>query len=239
MMTQQSAPSPQMMQMQNAMVQMLNDLELIQNQASSAAGDNRQQQQTEALIAQTLEEIESATRSVTQEYVHASQYLAKANIGEALHKYVSGTHQSQANQALQQIARLNADTMTAKRVATINQQNTIHSNVVSGYMQLTIICLCVAVVVMFPFAFEAVRDVFRHPFVVMQVLLMLIAVAYIVVVVLRLWANRNHYWMLYQERVFQTPKKLPSDGKECKCPPTHPDTHAHVDVSPAQVTCGQ
>ena len=225
------------MQMQNAMVQMLNDFELIQNKTSTAAGDNRQQQQTEALIAQTLEEVESATRSVTQEYVHASQYLATANKGEALHKYVSGAHQSQANQALQQIARLNADTMTAKRVATINQQNTIHSNVVSGYMQLTIICLCVAVVVMFPFVFEAVRDVFRHPFVVMQVLLMLIAAAYIVVVLLRLWANRNHYWMLYQERVFQTPTALPPDGKDCKCPPTHPDTHAQVDASPAEVTC--
>ena len=55
-----------MMQMQNAMVQMLNDFELIQNKTSSAAGDNRQQQQTEALIAQTLEEVESATRSVTR-----------------------------------------------------------------------------------------------------------------------------------------------------------------------------
>ena len=213
---------------------MISDFASIQNIAMAENAPSA----SNALIAQTLEDIESASLLVSQEYVEASQILAMANKGKALQQYVSGAHQSQNNQAQQQISRLNADTMTAKRVATINQQNTIHSNVVSGYMQLTIICLCVAIVVMFPFAFGAVRDIFRHPFVLMQVLLMIIAAVYIVIVLVRLWANRNHYWMLYQERVFNVLPPLHADAKECKCPPSHPDSHAPVNTTNAEVQCG-
>ena len=212
---------------------MINDFESIQNKAMKGNTPD-----DDVLIRQTLDDIESALQLVQREHIEASEILAKANESKALQTYVSGAHKSQNNQAEQQIARLNADTMTAKRVATINQQNTIHSNVVSGYMQLTIICLCVAVVVMFPFAFGAVRNIFRHPFVLMQVLLMIIAAVYIVIVLVRLWANRNHYWMLYQERVFNVLPPLHADAKECKCPSTHPDTHAPVHTTSTEVSCG-
>ena len=117
------------------------------------------------------------------------------------------------------LANLASDSMTAKRVATINQQHAIHAKVVTEYVQLCSIFLCVAILIMFVFSLAPVRAFFTHSFLIMQILLSILAGILLFIIVYRLIINRNHYAMLYQERVFPTydsrvmQKKIPVD--EC------------------------
>lgn len=116
---------------------------------------------------------------------------------------------------------MNADIMTAKRVATINQQNTIHANNVTDYMRVSIIFLCVAIVLMFLFGIgmTLMKRVMDHPLILLQLLLVLLGVIYVIVMLYKVLTNTNHYRMLYQEREFPFYKP---DGdveeEDCECP---------------------
>ena len=83
----------------------------------------------------------------------------------------------------QALGGMNADIMTAKRVATINQQNTIYATNVTDYLQTSILFLCVAIVIMFGFGMgmSLLKGVMAHPVVLMQALLILLATVYIIV----------------------------------------------------------
>lgn len=102
------------------------------------------------------------------------------------------------------LANLASDSMTAKRVATINQQHAIHAKVVTEYVQLCSIFLCVAILIMFVFSLAPVRTFFTHSFLIMQILLSILTGILLFIIAYRLIINRNHYAMLYQERVFPT-----------------------------------
>ena len=100
------------------------------------------------------------------------------------------------------LANLSSDSMTAKRVATINQQHAIHARVVTEYVQLCSIFFGIAIVIMFVFSLGPVRTFFKHPFAAMQIVLSVLTAVLVFLILYRVVANRNHYQMLYQERVF-------------------------------------
>ena len=136
-------------------------------------------------------------------------------------KYISEMQKRVLQRNRQALGGINADIMTAKRIATVNQQNTIHANNVTDYMQTSIIFLCVAIVVMFIFgmAMNFFKRFIAHPVVIMQVLLIVLATIYIIVILYKVITNTNHYNMLYQERVFPYyafDNKVQSE--DCDCP---------------------
>ena len=136
-------------------------------------------------------------------------------------KYIAEMQERVLQRNRQALGGINADIMTAKRIATVNQQNTIHANNVTDYMQTSIIFLCVAIVVMFIFgmAMNFFKRFIAHPVVIMQVLLIVLATIYIIVILYKVITNTNHYNMLYQERVFPYyafDNKVSSE--ECDCP---------------------
>ena len=121
------------------------------------------------------------------------------------------------------LANLSADTMTAKRVATINQQHSIQARVVTQYMQLCSIFFGVAIVAMFVFTLSPVRSFFKHPFAAMQIVLSVLLAVLVIMILYRVIANRNHYWMLYQERVFPVYDKNIDTSKKSECPVVEDD----------------
>jgi hypothetical protein len=119
----------------------------------------------------------------------------------------TGKHVGQIQQQLLRrnekiLANLSSDSMTAKRVSTINQQHAIQARVATYYLQLCSSFFGIAIVLMFVFSLRPVRDFFRYPFAVMQILLLVLTMVLVFIILYRVVANRNHYQMLYQERVF-------------------------------------
>lgn len=185
-------------------------------------------------IQKAQEELDSAITSLKQSGMNYQTAIQLEKSGahiENVQKKVS-TH----NQNI--LSNLSSDIMTAKRVATINQQNTIHANVVTEYMQLCCIFFAIAIVIMFLFSIGAVRSFFSHPFVVMQILLVLLFTILVIIIIYRVFMNNNHYWMLYQERVFPDMKEIDAvmDIMDKTCPdtttttPTQPAPATHPDV---------
>jgi hypothetical protein len=159
--------------------------------------------------------------SISNALTAAQHYVASSQLEKA-GEHV-GDIQTQLNMRNKTIlANLASDTMTATRVFTINQQNTIQANVVSGYMQLCSIFMCVAIVIIGVFALTPVQKFFKHSFVIAQILLVLTAVVLAAIIVYRIVVNDNHYTMLYQERVFENPD-VPLAGysldQQESCPP--------------------
>ena len=107
-------------------------------------------------------------------------------------KYIAEMQERVLQRNRQALGGINADIMTAKRIATVNQQNTIHANNVTDYMQTSIIFLCVAIVVMFIFgmAMNFFKRFIAHPVVIMQVLLIVLATIYIIVILYNQLAAR-------------------------------------------------
>lgn len=163
------------------------------------------------------EEMESAIRSLRSSANNYQTAMQLEKTGEHV-----GNVQLEVSKHNQQIlAQLASDTMTAKRVATINQQNTLHVNIVAGYMQLCSIFLAVGIVIMFFFSIPIVRSFFAHPYVLMQSLLVILFVILAIIIIYRVVSNDNHYWMLHQERVFTDPSQYEKAFKP-KCPDTTP-----------------
>jgi len=206
-------------------------------QTCNILNDDQQYEVDQQTIRQQHQEFKTRFDTLKRNYDTSSAFVDASNKAAAL---AENTNVSNAQVNLHQshkLSQFNSDTMTAKRVATLSQQNIIHTNVVIGYMQTCSIFFCVAILVMFPFAFSVVRGFFRHPMVVMQILLIVVAVIGVVVALLHLWANRNHYWMLYQERVFDSPKMYVKETSKCDCGPDSSDDPP-VDVTVAEDTCG-
>lgn len=151
--------------------------------------------------------------------------------------HVNMTNNNASSNKRQQLSKYNGDTMTAERVVTLNQQNLLHTNVVIGHMQYGCIVFGIAVLLMFPFAFTPVRTFFKHPTAVMQSLLIVLAAVSIVILILRLWANRNHYHMLYQERVFKFLRPEAST-QSCDCGPDSTEDSPVTSDSTDDDTCG-
>ena len=180
---------------------------------------------------------------IAREIAAMNRELANANIQEA----ISGVRDSAKNyqtavqlektgehvgQVQKQIldrnkrilANLSADAMTAKRVATINQQHFIQARVVTEYVQLCSVFFCVAIVITFVFSLGPVRSFFKHPFAAMQIVLTVLLVVLVFIIVYRVVANRNHYRMLYQERVFPIYDSRIHKGSGTECPVVEEDT---------------
>ena len=167
--------------------------------------------------------------TVSQQMFDAAQGAEQAGVAYERAKQLeaSGEHISQLQERVlqrnrQALGGMNADIMTAKRVATINQQNTIYANNVTDYLQTSIIFLCVAIVIMFGFGMgmSALKGVMAHPVVLMQALLILLATVYVIVMLYKVITNWNHYRMLYQERVFPLYRfdKDEVQTEDCDCP---------------------
>ena len=144
------------------------------------------------------------------------------NYQTAVQLQKTGEHVGQVQQQLLQrnkhiLANLSADAMTAKRVATINQQHSIQARVVTEYIQLCSIFFGVAILIMFVFSLGPVRTFFKHSFAAMQIMLCVLMSILVFLILYRVAANRNHYWMLYQERVFPNydPKLHKASSGEC------------------------
>ena len=149
--------------------------------------------------------------TVSKQLFDAAQGAEQAGVAceRAKQLEASGEHIAQMQERVlqrnrQALGGMNADIMTAKRVATINQQNTVYANNVTDYLQTSILFLCVAIVIMFGFGMgmSLLKGVMAHPVVLMQALLILLATVYIIVMLYEVITNWNHYRMLYQERVF-------------------------------------
>lgn len=157
--------------------------------AHQIAAMNRQL--ADAHIQNTIEDV----RESAQKYQTAVQ-LQKTG------EHISTVQKKLLQRNKKVLANLSADTMTAKRVATINQQNSIQARVTTEYLHLCSTFVGVAIVIMCLFTLAPVRSFFKHSFAVMQILLAVLFGILLLVIVIRLIANRNHYQMLYQERVF-------------------------------------
>ena len=169
--------------------------------------------QSETVNSQLLDAAKNAERAGVS-YERAKQLQASG-------KYIADMQERVLQRNRQALGGMNADIMTAKRIATVNQQNTIHANNVTDYMRTSIIFLCVAIVIMFIFgmAMNFFKKFIAHPVVIMQVLLIILATIYIIVILYKIITNTNHYNMLYQERVF--PYYAFDDKPEeedCECP---------------------
>ncbi|HIB83841.1 MAG TPA: hypothetical protein EYO59_04350 [Chromatiaceae bacterium] len=62
----------------------------------------------------------------------------------------------------------------------------------------------------------------------MQGLLVLLFVILAIIIIYRVVTNDNHYWMLYQERVFTGSTQYPPATQKQTCP----DTTPHATVTP-------
>lgn len=129
------------------------------------------------------------------------------------------------------LANLSSDSMTAKRVATINQQHAIQARVATDYVQLCSIFFGIAIVILFVFSLSPVRAFFKHPFAAMQIVLLVLTAILVFIILYRVVANRNHYQMLYQERVF--PK---FDNRLSQVPATACPVIETEDESPPVIT---
>lgn len=206
-------------------------------QTCNILNDNQQYEVDQETMRQQHQEFKTRFDTLKRNYDMSSAFVDASNKAAALAENTN-TINAQANlHQSHKLSQFNSDTMTANRVATLSQQNIIHTNVVIGYMQTCCIFFCVAILVMFPFAFSVVRRFFRHPMVVMQILLIVVAVVGVVVALLHMWANRNHYTMLYQERVFESPKMYVKDAGTCDCGPDSSDDPP-VDMTVVEDTCG-
>lgn len=143
-----------------------------------------------------------------------------ANKAAAATQHMSDATSASSGQTTMMLSKYNSDAMTAKRVATLSQQDLLRTNVGIDYMQICCITFAVGILVMSPFALPVVRVFFKHPNAFMQALLVIVVVAAMVAIILRLWANRNHYHMLYQERVFRYRSDLDRSDSNCDCTPT-------------------
>ena len=181
--------------------------------------------------------------TVSQQMFDAAQGAEQAGVAYERAKQLeaSGEHISQLQERVlqrnrQALGGMNADIMTAKRVATINQQNTIYANNVTDYLQTSVIFLCVAIVIMFGFGIgmSALKGVMAHPVVLMQALLILLATVYVIVMLYKVITNWNHYRMLYQERVFPFYRfdKDEVQTEECECPEVNVVVEDKVDKEP-------
>lgn len=180
--------------------------------------------------------------TVSQQLFDAAQGAEQAGVAYERAKQLeaSGEHIAQMQERVlqrnrQALGGMNADIMTAKRVATINQQNTIYANNVTDYLQTSIIFLCVAIVIMFGFGMgmSALKGVMAHPVVLMQALLILLATVYIIVMLYKVITNWNHYRMLYQERVFPLYRfEDEVQTEECECPEAKVVVEDKVDKEP-------
>lgn len=181
--------------------------------------------------------------TVSQQLFDAAQGAEQAGVAYERAKQLeaSGEHIAQMQERVlqrnrQALGGMNADIMTAKRVATINQQNTIYANNVTEYLQTSIIFLCVAIVIMFGFGMgmSFLKGVMAHPVILMQALLILLATVYVIVMLYKVITNWNHYRMLYQERVFPL-YKFDEDNvnsQECDCPEVKVVVEDKVDKVP-------
>lgn len=157
--------------------------------AHQIAAMNRQL--ADAHIQNTIEDV----RESAQKYQTAVQ-LQKTG------EHISTVQNELIQRNKKVLANLSADTMTAKRVATINQQNSMQARVTTEYLHLCSTFVGVAIVIICLFTLAPVRSFFKHSFAVMQILLAVLFGILLLVIVIRLIANQNHYQMLYQERVF-------------------------------------
>lgn len=121
------------------------------------------------------------------------------------------------------LANLSADTMTAKRVATINQQHSIQARVATQYVQLCSIFFGIAILSMFLFSLGPVRSFFKHPFAAMQIALSVLLATLVILILYRVITNRNHYQMLYQERVFPNYNTNIDTSNKSECPVVEDD----------------
>lgn len=177
--------------------------------------------QTEQTIALQSETVNSQLYDAAKNAERAGVSYERAKQLEESGKYIADMQERVLQRNRQALGGMNADIMTAKRIATVNQQNTIHADNVTDYMQTSIIFLCVAIVIMFIFgmAMNFLKRFLAHPVVLMQVLLIILATIYIIVILYKVITNTNHYNMLYQERVFPYyafDDKVTSE--ECECP---------------------
>ena len=181
--------------------------------------------------------------TVSQQMFDAAQGAEQAGVAYERAKQLeaSGEHISQLQERVlqrnrQALGGMNADIMTAKRVATINQQNTIYANNVTDYLQTSVIFLCVAIVIMFGFGMgmSVLKGVMAHPVVLMQALLILLATVYVIVMLYKVITNWNHYRMLYQERVFPLYRfdKDEVQTEDCECPEDKVVVEDKVDNEP-------
>lgn len=180
--------------------------------------------------------------TVSQQLFDAAQGAEQAGVAYERAKQLeaSGEHIAQMQERVlqrnrQALGGMNADIMTAKRVATINQQNTIYANNVTDYLQTSIIFLCVAIVIMFGFGIGMpfLKGVMAHPVVLMQALLILLATVYVIVMLYKVITNWNHYRMLYQERVFPLYRfEDEVQTEECECPEAKVVVEDKVDKEP-------
>lgn len=177
--------------------------------------------QTEQVIALQNETVNTQLYDAAKNAERAGVSYERAKQLEESGKYIADMQERVLQRNRQALGGMNADIMTAKRIATVNQQNTIHANNVTDYMQTSIIFLCVAIVVMFIFgmAMKFLKKFIAHPVVIMQVLLIILATIYVIVILYKVITNTNHYNMLYQERVFPYYAfDDKADSEECECP---------------------
>lgn len=224
-------PETQCISQQNAALLLSDNDNLCQSlDANAVAQQNREVLQTQ------YETLKQRFDKLKRDYDQASNYVQSTNKLSVAMDAMNASTTAANSEQMHKLSKFNGDTMTARRVGTIYQQNVIRTNVIIGYMQFCSIFFCVAILLMFPFAFTMVRSFFKHPVVVVQILLIALVVVGIIIVLLRLWSNRNHYRMLYQERVFGSPKMYRKTD-DCGCDEPSEDV-APVAVDDTDDTCG-
>ena len=226
--------SGQCINQMNAVVAQMRDSDQMCNRLPG--GETQSFEASQESIRQQTQEFTDRFNKLKADFDLTTAFVDASNKAAVLADNTNQSNQAINNNKLLKLSQFNGDAMTAKRVATLSQQDLIQTNVVIGYMQICCIFFAVAILVMFPFAFSVVRGFFRHPMIVMQILLILLVVIVVVVVLLHLWANRNHYWMLYQERVFSSPKIYTTKDDDCDCGPDSSDDPPVATMAPEE-TC--
>ncbi len=226
--------SGQCINQMNAVVAQMRDSDQMCNRLPG--GESQQFEATQESIRQQTQEFTDRFNKLTADFDLTTAFVDASNKAAVLAENTNQSNQAINNDQLLKLSQFNGDSMTAKRVATLSQQNLIQTNVVIGYMQICCIFFAVAILVIFPFAFSVVRGFFRHPMIVMQILLIILVVVAVVIMLLHLWANRNHYLMLYQERVFASPKIYTKKDSDCDCGPDSSDDPPVATMAPEE-TC--
>jgi hypothetical protein len=162
------------------------------------------------------EAIANVTRSDLQK---AKLELKDLSTNKAIASTLNTTLQDIKKNNMTKIAGLNADTMTAKRLSTLQSQKLIYTRNISDNVKMAIVFACF--IIFFLFCATATVGTIV-PFAVAEWCMIILSVIYIIIQISRALTNLNQYHMLTQERVFDMVKDPPKKP-DTKCTPDTDD----------------
>lgn len=146
------------------------------------------------------------------EYDRNTNYQNAAQRMSNTAEYIDGMQNVIENSNSKKLGDINADMMTARRVAGINTENVIRIENISSYFRICIITLCVAILIMAP----CVLGYISLP--LANILLVVLATGMAIALIYRAYDNSNRLSMLFPEREWPLVAMNKDSDEECACP---------------------